>query len=49
MITSKSKAFFIAWLVGLELLREWYVLKRLGFDVGRFAEWMRGPAYDRDR
>lgn len=31
----------VAVVLGLELVREWYVLSFMGFEPGRFVEWVR--------
>lgn len=35
-------AFVITALLGLELVREWYVLRALGFEPGLFVDWLKG-------
>lgn len=37
-----NTAKLAVFLVGLELLREWFFLKNMGFEPGRFAQWLRG-------
>lgn len=32
----------LAVLLGVELAREWFVLRNLGFEPGRFVDWEKG-------
>lgn len=38
----RKKALLIVALLGFELFREWFVLRNLGFEPGRFVQWVRG-------
>lgn len=36
------KLLILALVLGVELAREWYVLRFMGFEPGRFVQWVRG-------
>ena len=36
------KMLFLALILGVEIAREWYVLRCMGFEPGRFVAWVRG-------
>jgi len=38
----RKTVVLVAALLGLELVREWFALRSLGFEPGRFVDWMRG-------
>lgn len=40
MKIGKTAAFALL-LLGAELVREWYVLRFMGFEPGRFVKWVR--------
>lgn len=37
-----KKALIVGAFLGVELFREWYVLRSLGFDSRQFFDWVRG-------
>lgn len=40
------KVLVLALILGVELAREWYVLRCMGFQPGRFVAWVRGDEND---
>ena len=36
-----KKLAFVLVLLGAELAREWFVLRCMGFEPGRFVQWVR--------
>lgn len=36
-----KKLVIIAALLGVELFREWYVLRNMGFEPGKFVQWVK--------
>lgn len=38
----KRKVALALVFLGIELAREWFVLRNMGFEPGRFVQWVRG-------